>query len=59
MIERGWLKRELQEIEAEVERWPLWMKEAARFNDSHYSAQTTKSTPPVVSNGKRQELSGK
>lgn len=33
-LQAGWLKRQMEHVSADVERWPEWMKREAIFADS-------------------------
>jgi len=37
MLERGWLRRQAREINADAEKWPAWIKQAAKATEGHHS----------------------
>ena len=37
-LEAGWLKRQLDRVADDVDKWPEWMKREAEFGDSNAAA---------------------
>ena len=43
-LEAGWLDRQLNHAAAEYEKWPSWMKEAARRDEQERQRERTESS---------------
>lgn len=41
MLEQGWLRRQVQEVEKDVSEWPDWMRKAAKFNGNKEAKDQT------------------
>jgi hypothetical protein len=57
MLKQGWLGRQFEKVEKDVQNWPNWMKREAGITDP--SSESTKtSTPQTAKNSARDAKQG-
>ena len=49
-LEAGWLKRQLDRVADDVDKWPDWMKREAEFASSKSSARESQIEPEPEAN---------